>query len=208
MVRLILLSASLVVALSTGMSARAELPSNLGSAPTLEWGEHRVSLQGGWPVQSLGLGWGTALGWNNSVFGTLDIRAPAQTWGVGMAFCRPFAHGERTSLFFHFAGAALLQAFEGRPRMGGEGQTGLTLGVGLGKQRRVTWEVGVLPSFRFGPGIAEPRPVLRLRGCTGLTAWIGPVVAISARGGLGFAGIVGTRPDPDWAAGLEFARIF
>ena len=198
----------MIVCLAAAWPARAEQPLGLGTAPNLEWGERQLALSGGWPIQSLALSWGTAVGWNNSVYGALDIRAPAQTWALGMALCRPLAHGARTSLFFHFAGAALLQVPDGGPRLGGEGQTGLTLGVGIGAKRRVTWEIGVVPSFQFGPGVADPRPVLRLRGQTGFTAWLGPMVAVAARGRLGAAGRVGEAPGFDWAAGLEFVRLF
>jgi len=208
MARPLLLMALLVLAVTAERPAHAELPLNLGTSPNLEWGEHRLALAGGWPVQSVGLSWGTAIGWNNSVYGALDIHAPAQTWALGMAFCRPFAHGGRTSLFFHFAGAALLQVPRDRPRLGGEGQAGLTLGVGLGARRRVTYELGLVPSFRFGPGIADPRPVLRMRAQTGFTFWLGPEVAVALRGRLGLASVVGTRPGLDWAAGLEFTRLF
>lgn len=203
-----LLPLTAIVCLVAAAPVRAEQPLGLGTAPALEWGEHRLALSGGWPIQSLALSWGTAVGWNNSVYCALDIRAPSQTWALGMAFCRPFAHGARTSLFFHFAGAAMLDVPDGGPRLGGEGQTGLTLGVGVGAQRRVTWEIGVVPSFQFGPGIAQPRPLLRLRAQTGLTAWIGPEVALAARGRLGLAGRVGSAPGLDWGAGMEFVRLF
>lgn len=208
MPRVLLLMALVAAATIPVRTASGEVPLNLGTAPTLEWGEHRLALAGGWPVQSAGLSWGTALGWNNSVYGALDIRAPAQTWALGMAFCRPFAHRSRASLFFHFGGGALLQVPEADARLGGEGQTGLTLGVGLGRSRRVTYEVGLVPSFQFGPGVAEPRPILRLRAQTGFVAWLGPAVALAVRGRIGLASVVGTLPGLDWAAALEFDRLF
>ncbi len=204
----VLILLALIAASAAAAPARAEVPLNLGTAPTLEWGERRLSLAGGWPVQSAGVSWGTAQGWNNSVYGALDIRAPAQTWALGMAFCRPFAHRSRTSLFFHFGGGALLQVPDTGARLGGEGQSGLSLGVGLGRSRRVTYEVGLVPSFQFGPGIAEPRPVLRLRAQTGLVAWLGPEVALAVRGRIGMASMVGAVPGLDWAAALEFDRLF
>jgi hypothetical protein len=208
MARALLLMALLAAVASPVGSARGEVPLNLGTAPNLAWGEHQLALAGGWPVQSVGLSWGTALGWNPGVYGALDIRAPAQTWALGMSFCRPFAHGARTSLFFHFAGGALLQVPGTGARLGGEGQTGLTLGVGLGQRRRVTYEVGLVPSFQFGPGIADLRPVLRLRAQSGFTAWLGPEVGLAIRGRIGMASRAGTVPRLDWAAGLEFDRLF
>ena len=196
-----------LVCLVVSLGARAEMPASAGAAPTLAWGEHQLVLQGGWPVQAASIAWGTSLGWNNGAYASLDIRG-AQA-GAGMWFCRPFAHGVRTSLFFHLGGGALLQhPASGPVRLGGEGRAGITLGVGIGRRKRVTLELGTAPTFRFGPGIVETRPVLGIHAAPGITVHLAPEVAVSLRGRLGMAGVAGVRPGLDWAASMAFQRVF
>jgi len=151
--------------------------------------------------------WGTSLGWNNGAYASLDLRGALV--GAGMWFCRPFAHGVRTSLFFHVGGGALLQRPRGGPlRLGGEGRVGITLGVGLGRSKRVTLELGTAPAFRFGPGLVEIRPVLAVHAAPGITAHLSPEVAVSLRGRIGLASVAGELPAFDWAASLAFQRVF
>ena len=202
-VRHLFVLASLVIC----FGARAEMPAGAGVAPTLAWGEHQLALQGGWPVQAASIAWGTSLGWNNGAYASLDLRGTQV--GAGMWFCRPFAHGVRTSWFFHFGGGALLQhPASGPVRFGGEGRVGINLGVGLGRRKRVTLELGTSPAFRFGPGIVETRPVLGIHAAPGITGHLSPEVAVSLRGRVGVASVAGEPPGFDWAASLAFQRVF
>jgi hypothetical protein len=190
--------------------ALASAPLDLGTPPTLEWGEHRLALQIGWPVQAVTFSWGTRSGWAGSAFATLETGAPDTTIALGMATTRPFAHRDRTSLFVHLAAAFDLQPHHPgqRTRIGGEAQGGLFLGVGLGKLRRVTWELGAVPSLRVGPGLGDLGPTLAVHGSAGLTFHLAPEAALSLRGRVGIAGIPGQLVALDWGAGAVASRLF
>ena len=201
---------ALIAVFLASTPALASTPLDLGTPPTLDWGEHRLSLQVGWPVQAIGLSWGTRSGWAGGAFTALDPRAPDPLVAVGMSATRPLGHGQRTSAFFHLAGALDLRHHRpsGPMRIGGEGEAGVLLGVGLGKHRRATWDLGAVPSIRLGPGLASLGPHLGLHGRMGLTFHLAPEVALSARGRVGL--VVQHRGDPalDWAAGLVMSRLF
>lgn len=202
--------AALVVLCLATPPARAATPLDLGTSPALEWGEHRLSLQVGWPVQAIGFHWGTRTGWVGGVFAALDPGTPDPVVTLGLATCRPFAHAERTSLFVHMAVAADLQGRRpgGSVRLGGEAQGGLFFGVGLGALRRVTLEMGAVPAIRVGPGLEDLGPTLILHGSAGLTFHLAPEVALSLRGRAGIAGMPGSLPGLDWAAGAVVSRLF
>ena len=190
-------------------AAHAAMPLSPGSPPTLSWGEHLLTLQGGWPVQAVALEWGTARGWNNGAFATLDLRGPDHTWGAGMSLARSVAHGARTSLLLHIAGAVDLQHRRGGPvRFGGEGRVGLLLGVGLGPRHLTSLELGLVPTFRFGPGAFDRRPWLAAHGTAGFTAWLSRQVSVSGRGRAGPAARPGDPITLDWGAALVFGRVF
>jgi hypothetical protein len=190
--------------------ALASAPLDLGTPPALEWGEHRLSLQIGWPVQAASFSWGTRSGWAGSAFAALETSAPDPTIALGIATTRPFAHRQRTSLFVHLAAAFDMQPHHPgqRARIGGEAQGGLFLGVGLGKLRRVTWELGAVPSLRIGPGLVDPGPTLAVHGSAGLTFHLAPEAALSLRGRLGIAAVPGQLLAPDWGAGAVATRLF
>ncbi len=202
--------AALVVCCLGAAPARAAAPLDLGTPPTLEWGEHRLSLQVGWPVQAIGFHWGTRTGWAGGAFAALDPGQPDAVVTLGLTTSRPFAHGERTSLFVHLAGAADLQRRrpDGPLLLGGEAQTGLFVGVGLGALRRVTWELGIVPAIRVGPGLEDLGPTLLLHGSMGVTFHLAPEVALSLRGRAGIAGVPRFRPGFDWGAGAVVSRLF
>ncbi len=191
-------------------AARASAPLDLGTPPTLEWGEHRLSLQVGWPVQAIGLHWGTRSGWAGGVYGALDTQAPEPIFSFGLTTCRPFAHRARTSLFVHLAAALDLQHHRpaGPLRVGGEAQGGLFVGIGIGRQRRVTLELGMVPGLRVGPGLAGIGPTLLAHGSAGLTFHLAPEVALSLRGRAGIAGLPGYTPSLDWGVGAVLSRLF
>jgi len=205
----LLATLTLIACLSPGL-ALAATPLDLGSAPTLEWGEHRLSLQIGWPVQAVHFSWGTRTGWAGGAFASLETGAPDTTIALGLVTTRPFAHRKRTSAFFHLAAALDMQPHHpGQPaRFGGEVQGGLFLGVGLGRLRRVTFELGAVPSLRLGPGLSGLGPTLALHGSAGLSFHLAPEAVLSLRGRGGLAGIPAQPLALDWGAGLVASRLF
>ncbi len=201
--------APLLALLIVAGSARAATPLSTGAPPTLDWGEHRLDLQVGWPAQAVTLGWGARSGWNLGARASLDLAPATPHWGLGMTFCRPFAHGKRTSGFVHGNLGSLLSHRPGeRPRFGGEGQVGIALGVGIGRLRHLTWDAGIAAGMRVGPGLVERVPTLRVDGSMGLSAWLAPTVSIGLRGRAGAAGTAGGAPGPTWSAGAVFTRLF
>lgn len=189
--------------------AQGAVPLSVGAAPGLDWGEREIDLQVGWPEQGLSVSWGTRIGWNNGFYASLDLRDPQAAWGLGLTACRPFAHRQRTSLFFHFGGGLLLQRPHGGPtRVGGEGQLGLVVGIGLGAQRRVTLELGFQPGLRVGPGLVALGPDLSAQGTGGLVIHLAPDVSIALRGRGGIRSDVSGAPGPTWGAGASFTKRF
>lgn len=203
------LIAAILLTLLLCNPARAATPLSLGTPPVLDWGEHQLSVQGGWPVESLSLRWGTRAGWNLGVYGDVDLSSDDPTWSVGLSFCRPFGHGPRTSWFLHWALAPLLQRYAGGPtRLGGEAELGLDLGVGLGPNRRVTWDLGVVGGVRLGPGKVALGPHPGVLGATGCTFYLDSVAALSVRGRAGIRGLPPSVPSLEWGAALIFTRLF
>ncbi len=198
-----------VLSLLPCLSAGAATPLVLGAPPVLDWGEHQLAVQGGWPVEALALRWGTRAGWNLGLYGGVDLSGADPVWSPGMSFCRPFGHGPRTSWFVHAALGALLSRPPGGPlRLGGEGELGLALGVGLGPARRVTWDLGAVGGARLGPGTVALGPHLGIAGATGLTFYLDPVAALCLRGRAGVRGLPPGLPGLEWSAALVFTRLF
>ncbi len=189
--------------------AMGAVPLSVGGAPGLDWGEREIDLQVGWPEQGLAVSWGTRIGWNNGFYTSLDLRDPVAAWGLGLTASRPFAHRQRTSLFFHFCGGMLLQRAHGGPtRFGGEGQLGLKLGIGLGAKRRAALEFGILPGMRVGPGLVALGPDLSVQGAAGMVIHLAADVSIALRGRAGVHGDVNGTPGLIWSAGASFTKRF